>query len=292
MEALKIKNLTKLYTNDTGIKDISLTLAEKECLAIVGKSGSGKSTLIKTILNVIDYNRGQVYFYNTTLAKDYVGLMRVIGYLPDKPYSFPKETIAAFLKKVNAYYDQDYTSSFLAYLKEFNLNQNMKIANLSSGELQKLSLILAIFHKPKILFLDEPTNFLDTLTIHHLAKILKQLKYEGTAIFIASHSLNFVLELADKIYLLDNQSLRDIKDELVKRDYKKVNLSTTKELTYKDLNIPGIRSIKLENNLASFIYMGDLSYLLKKLASFTIEDLSLENPSIEEVLGGLYHDLS
>lgn len=291
MKSLIVKNITKLYDESHGIKDLSFELLEKECLAIIGKSGTGKSTLIKTILNILTLDKGSIKFYDTNLNDNYVDIMKIVGYLADKPINFPKTTIDKFIKVINDYYNQDYTNDILHYLDLFKLNKNSIMTSLSSGEIQKLSFILAIFHKPKILFLDEPTNFLDTNTIHLITRVLKELKYEGTSIIICSHSLDFVLDLADRIYLLDDFKLIDIKDKLLKKDYKKITLATNTPLTYKDLNIEGISNIKINDKVADFIYIGDLNYLLKKLSHFNLIDITLENPSIDEVLGGLLNVL-
>lgn len=288
---LEIKNLTKLYTSNKGIKDINLKLNEKECVAIIGKSGSGKSTLLKTILNIINKDSGEVYFYNEPLNKDYEAIMNIVGYLKDSPNDYPNLTIINFIKIVNRYYNLDYTNDILEYLDEFNLNKDNKISELSSGENQKLSLILALFYKPKILLLDEPTNHLDQITITKLQNILKKLKYEGTSILICSHSLNFILNLADRIYLLNDFKLIDIKDELLKKDYKKITITSNYNLTFKDLNIKGFNRLNIINNSANFIYSGDFNFLLKKLQSLDIIDLTIENPSVDDILGGLINGL-
>ena len=291
MYLLEIKNLTKLYTSNKGIKDINLKLNEKECVAIIGKSGSGKSTLLKTILNIINKDSGEVYFYNEPLNKDYEAIMNIVGYLKDSPNDYPNLTIINFIKIVNRYYNLDYTNDILEYLDEFNLNKDNKISELSSGENQKLSLILALFYKPKILLLDEPTNHLDQITITKLQNILKKLKYEGTSILICSHSLNFILNLADRIYLLNDFKLVDIKDELLKKDYKKITITSNYNLTFKDLNIKGFNRLNIINNSANFIYSGDFNFLLKKLQSLDIIDLTIENPSVDDILGGLINGL-
>ncbi len=291
MYPLEIKNLTKLYTSNKGIKDINLKLNEKECVAIIGKSGSGKSTLLKTILNIINKDSGEVYFYNEPLNKDYEAIMNIVGYLKDSPNDYPNLTIINFIKIVNRYYNLDYTNDILEYLDEFNLNKDNKISELSSGENQKLSLILALFYKPKILLLDEPTNHLDQITITKLQNILKKLKYEGTSILICSHSLNFILNLADRIYLLNDFKLIDIKDELLKKDYKKITITSNYNLTFKDLNIKGFNRLNIINNSANFIYSGDFNFLLKKLQSLDIIDLTIENPSVDDILGGLINGL-
>lgn len=291
MKNLIINNLSKMYNEQKGIKDINITLEDKRCMAILGKSGSGKSTLLKCIINELAVDTGKITILNGNLKDDYTNIMRDIGYLPDYPYNFPSIKIKDFIKTINKYYNLDYTLNITNYLKSFNLDINQNIYDLSSGEKQKLSLILAFFHKPKLLLLDEPTNFLDNNSIHTLTNILKQLKYEGTSIIIVSHSLNFTIDLADDIYLLNDNTILDIKNKIMKKDYKKVTIALKDMITYKDLNLKGLSNISLNNETASFIYAGDMTYLLKKLSNFNLLDIEIESPTIEEIIGGLLNDL-
>lgn len=291
MKNLIINNLSKMYNEQKGIKDINITLEDKRCMAILGKSGSGKSTLLKCIINELAVDTGKITILNGNLKDDYTNIMRDIGYLPDYPYNFPSIKIKDFIKTINKYYNLDYTLNITNYLKSFNLDINQNIYDLSSGEKQKLSLILAFFHKPKLLLLDEPTNFLDNNSIHTLTNILKQLKYEGTSIIIVSHSLNFTIDLADDIYLLNDNNILDIKNKIMKKDYKKVTIALKDMITYKDLNLKGLSNISLNNETASFIYAGEMTYLLKKLSNFNLLDIEIESPTIEEIIGGLLNDL-
>ena len=291
MKNLIINNLSKMYNEQKGIKDINITLEDKRCMAILGKSGSGKSTLLKCIINELAVDTGKITILNGNLKDDYTNIMRDIGYLPDYPYNFPSIKIKDFIKTINKYYNLDYTLNITNYLNSFNLDINQNIYDLSSGEKQKLSLILAFFHKPKLLLLDEPTNYLDNNSIHTLTNILKQLKYEGTSIIIVSHSLNFTIHLADDIYLLNNNTILDIKNKIMKKDYKKVTIALKDMITYKDLNLKGLSNISLNNETASFIYAGEMTYLLKKLSNFNLLDIEIESPTIEEIIGGLLNDL-
>lgn len=291
MKNLIINNLSKMYNEQKGIKNINITLEDRRCMAILGKSGSGKSTLLKCIINELAVDTGKITILNGNLKDDYTNIMRDIGYLPDYPYNFPSIKIKDFIKTINKYYNLDYTLNITNYLNLFNLDINQNIYDLSSGEKQKLSLILAFFHKPKLLLLDEPTNFLDNNSIHTLTNILKKLKYEGTSIIIVSHSLNFTIDLADDIYLLNDNTILDIKNKIMKKDYKKVTIALKDMITYKDLNLKGLSNISLNNETASFIYAGDITYLLKKLSNFNLLDIEIESPTIEEIIGGLLNDL-
>ena len=98
MKNLIINNLSKMYNEQKGIKDINITLEDKRCMAILGKSGSGKSTLLKCIINELAVDTGKITILNGNLKDDYTNIMRDIGYLPDYPYNFPSIKIKDFIK--------------------------------------------------------------------------------------------------------------------------------------------------------------------------------------------------
>lgn len=285
--ALKIQNLEKLYSKQNGIKNISLNIEEGQVCAFLGPSGSGKTTLIKSILNLLKPDKGNVFFYGEKLQNNYEDIMSIVGYLPDKSFSLPKLTAEDFLAYTNKFYPEDYQQERQSLAKFFNFDLNKKIAELSSGELQVLNLIYAFYHQPRLLFLDEPTNFLDTKTVDQLLTYLKRLKSKNTTIVICSHHMSFINKIADKIYLLKNGEITNLEKDNLKADYKKVSLILDKYLNYTDFDFKGISNLSIDNMAVNFIYSGELPFLLKKLATYPICDIAIEAPTIEEIIGDL-----
>ena len=289
-KALKVENLTKLYKENRGINDISFTLDEGMAVAFIGPSGSGKSTLIKTILELVERNNGKIQFFGKDLKHNYVDIMNIIGYLPDKQYDFTKRAID-MLTYTSKFYDLDALSEINYYADLFNVNLNKTLKEMSSGELQRVGLIEALYHKPKILFLDEPTSYLDAKSVQILLNVLLKLKENKVTIILASHELSFVHKIADEIYMLNDGKINLIDEALLKADYKKITVSLNGEVNIRKFQFKGIKFLNYEKNIVSFIYQGEINSLLKELHGLDILDLSIQNPSIDEIIGGLIDDL-
>ncbi len=287
---LEIENLTKMYNKEAGIKNVNLSLREGEVIGIVGPSGSGKSTLIKSILNYVNITDGKITLFDTDLHKNYEEIMSIIGYVPDDFIDFPDTTSKDLLNYCAKFYNGNYEKDIDKLSIIFDLNLNKKIFELSSGGKKKLNLIQAFFHNPKLLFLDEPTNFLDEFTINTLLNYLKRLKANYKSMLICSHELSFLNAICDDIYLLTDHNLIKLDRSIFKSNYKKVILKTSVYYEYKTFMIKGVDKLDMQDDTVSFIYKGDIAYLLKYLSSLNILDISILNPEASEILGSLYYD--
>ena len=147
--SLKINNLTKLYTNNKGIKDINLNLEEGSITTILGPSGAGKTTLLNALLNDQFKDKGSVSFYDYNLKDNYEDIMEMVGYLEDKLPTYPNLSLKEIFKNLNRYYNLDYYDNALKYLNMFNIDVNKKINELTSGEFKLINIIKALFHEPK-----------------------------------------------------------------------------------------------------------------------------------------------
>ena len=289
-KALKVENLTKLYKENRGINDISFTVDEGMTIGFIGPSGSGKSTLIKAMLDLITKTSGKVSYFGKSLDTDYVDIMNIIGYLPDKQYDFKNRAID-LLHYTSRFYDLNCDKEIEYYANYLNVNLNKTLKEMSSGELQKVGLIEALYHKPKILFLDEPTSYLDTKSIQIILEILLKLKQEHVTILISSHELSFIHKIADEIYMLNEGKINLIDKNLLKADYKKITIALDQEFNIKKFEFKGIKFLNYDKNVVSFIYQGDINKLLKEISGVSMTDISIQNPSIDEIIGGLIDDL-
>lgn len=207
---LKVCNLTIRYGKAAAVKDLSFELNEGEYVGIIGPNGSGKTTLINGILGLIEPTNGTIEFDKNIL----------IGYLPQKTVGnnkmFPakvKEIVTTgllFTKKGFKFYkrsDYDKVDSILKKLDIFDI-RNKKIGELSGGQVQKVLLARALVSSPKILILDEPTNYLDSKTRGELYQILKRLNIEdNVTILVVSHDLKTIGKYIDKVLYLETELL-------------------------------------------------------------------------------------
>ncbi len=283
--SLKINNLTKLYTNNKGIKDINLNLEEGSITTILGPSGAGKTTLLYALLNDQFKDKGSVSFYDYNLKDNYEDIMEMVGYLEDKLPTYPNLSLKEIFKNLNRYYNLDYYDNALKYLNMFNIDVNKKINELTSGEFKLINIIKALFHEPKLVFLDEATNNLDQKQINILKDILKRLKANDRTILLCSHNLSFTKDISDNIYLLKDMTLKNITSIIKENNYKKITLVLNEYVDYNNFKLKEISSLMIDNKLVSFLYKGNLKPLLKKIASLDIESLEINEPTILEIIG-------
>lgn len=217
--ALEVTGLRKEYKTFS-LKDISFSLEEGCIMGFIGPNGAGKSTTIKAILNQIRKDAGQIRLWGKDNIENEVELKNRIGVVLDEGYFYGhlsikkmKNIIAPFYKNWN---DQAYTH----YLKEFRLEEDKKISELSKGMRMKFAIALALSHQADLLIMDEPTSGLDPLVREELLEILQRLiQDEHKSVFFSTHITSDLEKVADYIILINDGRLilNEPKDELLDR---------------------------------------------------------------------------
>ncbi len=215
MNAVEVNNVTKIYPNSggeqvTALNNLSLSVEEGSIFGLLGANGAGKTTLIKALLGMISVNSGQLSILGEILPD--IKIRRQIGYLPEN-HKFPN-----YLKGIEALYffgelsgmsKKELDEPIKYYLERFKLvgASKRKIRTYSKGMLQRLGLIQAVIHNPKVIFLDEPTDGIDPIGRKEIRDFIFELKKEGKTIFINSHLLSEVEMICDKVAILDKGKL-------------------------------------------------------------------------------------
>ncbi len=286
---LEVKNLKKLYNNEVGIHDISFTINASEVIGFIGPNGSGKTTTIKTILKLLNKDSGKVLFFGKNIDKNFTDIMEFVGYLPSDEVAYENMTAASFLNYSASFYQIDYKDNIISLATRLNLDLNKKIKEMSLGNKKKVGLINALFHEPKVIILDEPTAGLDPLIQIELYKIIKEFKERGSSILLSSHNLNEVQNHCDHILIIkDGLIVQNFTPKEIKNSHKKVTLITKEKIDLKSLNIPEIKNLVANEDRIEFLFAGSANILLKKLNNLSIIDLTIENPSLEELFVHYY----
>jgi len=215
--ALETIKLTKKYTTETGIEKLSFSIKQGSILAYLGHNGAGKTTTIRTLLGLLKADSGDIkYFGNSynTYSIAFDKIRREIGVCFDKPGFYPNLSAIENLTLFAQLYSMD-NSEFITYtdylLERAELHgvKNKKIETYSSGMKQKLGIIRAIMHKPKLVFLDEPMNNLDPAARVLVRNTICDLsKKEGVSFFIASHDLREIEQIATDIIILEKGKIK------------------------------------------------------------------------------------
>lgn len=285
---LEIKNLTKYYGNILGVKNLSLKLKAGEIFGFIGPNGAGKSTTIRSIMNLINKNQGQIFINGEEFTKDNIKLKEIIGYLPSEIYLYEDFTVKEMLDYHEKFYKKDIHKRRCELVELLKLDEDKKIEELSLGNLKKLGIILSLMHEPKILILDEVTSGLDPIMQEVFFKILKQEKKKGTTIFYSTHILSEVTKICDRVGIIKNGELLKIENikDLQEKQSEYITI-TSKEIDKleKELNIT---TISKENNTIKFKNPYTPDELIKKLANYKIDYIRVEEATLESMFLDYY----
>ncbi len=206
---LEIKGLTKKYKNadKNAIEDINLTIENGDIYGFIGPNGAGKSTTIKCLVGIHSFEKGSIMLDGFSIKDNPIEFKHQISYVPDNPDLYEFLTGMEYINFVSNVYDEDVSKEDIINLaKKFNLENNLlePIRTYSHGMKQKIALIGALIHKPKLIVLDEPFVGLDPKAAFDLKEIIKELCQNGMMVFFSSHVLEVVEKFCNKIAIIKN----------------------------------------------------------------------------------------
>lgn len=206
---LEIKGLTKKYKNadKNAIEDINLTIENGDIYGFIGPNGAGKSTTIKCLVGIHSFEKGSIMLDGLSIKDNPIEFKHQISYVPDNPDLYEFLTGMEYINFVSNVYDEDVSKEDIINLaKKFNLENNLlePIRTYSHGMKQKIALIGALIHKPKLIVLDEPFIGLDPKAAFDLKEIIKELCQNGMMVFFSSHVLEVVEKFCNKIAIIKN----------------------------------------------------------------------------------------
>jgi ABC-2 type transport system ATP-binding protein len=224
MLALEISNLNKKYEHFQ-LRDVSFQLEKGYIMGFIGANGAGKTTTIKSILNLIRMDSGEIRLMGKTMAEHELELKQEIGYAFGDVNFYNRHTIKTLTNVIRKFYRNWDDTTYNKYLRKFNLMEDKKIAELSTGMKVKYSLTLALSHGAKILVLDEPTSGLDPVARDGLLDISRELVQDGEiSILFSTHITSDLEKCADYItYIHNGQIINSAEKEEFIDSYRLLN---------------------------------------------------------------------
>ena len=205
---LYINNFSKEYSKGKkAVDNISLTVNAGEIFGFIGHNGAGKTTTIKSIVGILEFSEGDILIDNKSIKKNPVECKKVMAYIPDNPDLYEALTGIQYLSFMADIYkvSKEQREKLIKYYGDkFELTKYLGdlISSYSHGMKQKLAVISALIHKPKLLILDEPFVGLDPKAAHTLKEIMREICNEGSAIFFSTHVLEVAEKLCDKLAII------------------------------------------------------------------------------------------
>ncbi len=227
---LKIENLTKKYpkSDRLAVDNISIELQPGEIFGFLGQNGAGKSTTIKCLTGILPFDGGTIEICGHDIVKDPIGAKMNMGYVPDNHSVYEKLTGREYVNYVADLYKvslADRTERFERYLDLFKLRYaaDRQIKAYSHGMKQKICIIAALIHEPKLWVLDEPMMGLDPQSTAEIIAHMREHCAKGNTVFFSSHNLDLVKKLCDRVAVINEGKLIDMFD-LKDNEQNKANL--------------------------------------------------------------------
>lgn len=215
---IEIKNLKKKYDDKFELGEIDIKIPKGVIVGLIGENGAGKTTLIKSMLNIIKIDGGEIRIFGKDYKKEEISIKEDIGVVLDNMF-FPEllnaKDINNSMKDIYKNWD---SKLYFYYLKEFNLPDNKSLKSMSKGMRKKLEIATALAHKPKLLILDEPTSGLDPIVRNEVLDIfLKFIEDEEHSILLSTHITSDLEHIADEIIFIDKgkKVLQKSRDEII-----------------------------------------------------------------------------
>lgn len=209
---LRIENLTKTYGEKMAVDNLSLHIAPGEIYGFIGHNGAGKTTTLKAVVGILQFDKGEVFIKGESIRKNPLACKQKIAYIPDNPDLYEFMTGIKFLNFIADIFgvpEEKRQERIRKYADLFEMTENLAqpIASYSHGMKQKLAIISAWIHEPKLIIMDEPFVGLDPKAAHILKQMMREICDEGGAIFFSTHVLEVAEKLCDKVAIIRNGQL-------------------------------------------------------------------------------------
>ena len=284
MSIIEVNNLTKYYGKARGIVDVSFKVDEGEIFGFIGPNGAGKSTTIRLFLSLIYPTSGEAKIFGKDCIKYGPEIRQDIGYLPSEVFYYEGMKVLELLKYSASFYKKDCTKRMYELSDLMELDLKRRIDDLSYGNKKKVGIVQGLLHSPKLIVLDEPTAGLDPLMQQNFFNLIREENQRGATVFFSSHILGEVQRLCSRVAIIKEGSIIKFQDirTLQEENYKKIRISAD-NLDEKAFSFDGISNLQRENGVLSFFFRGDINQITKTISGIKLSDVSIEEPTLEEI---------
>ena len=209
---LRIENLTKKYGDVKAVDDLTLHIAPGEIYGFIGHNGAGKTTTLKAVVGILNFDAGEIYVDGVSVKEKPIECKKALAYIPDNPDLYEFMTGIQYLNFVADIYgvaSEVRAERIRKYADVFEITDNLAqpLSAYSHGMKQKLAIISALIHEPKLIIMDEPFVGLDPKAAHLLKGIMREMCDSGCAIFFSTHVLEVAEKLCDKVAIIKGGKL-------------------------------------------------------------------------------------
>jgi beta-exotoxin I transport system ATP-binding protein len=285
------EHLTKSYGASRGIIDVSMTIEAGEVFGFLGPNGAGKTTTIRTLLDFIRPTSGRAAVLGMGTRASSVEIHRAVGYLPGEfaPYEhLTGREYLSFFAALRGGVDQGIVDTLAERLQS---DLSAKISSLSHGNKQKLGLIQAFMHQPKLLILDEPTQGLDPIMQQRFQSLVLDARAAGQTVFLSSHDLQEVERVCDRVGIIREGRLITVEDvgSLKARAVRMLEFHFASPVPADAFTgLPDVHDVEVHGDVMRCTVAGAMDPVVKVAARFEVVDLTSHEPSLEDIFLTFY----
>lgn len=287
--AIQTFDLTKTYGVNRGIRNINLAIEQGEIFGFLGPNGAGKSTTLRTLLNLMKPTSGRAEIFGVDVHQHPMDVLSRVGSLPTE-FTFDRGVTGRKLVRLFADFrglrDISFADEIAARL---DADLDRPIRKLSRGNKQKIGIVQAMFHRPDVILLDEPTGGLDPLVQESFIQLLTEAREAGQTVFFSSHVLSEIERIADHVGIIRDGEMVAVErpHDLTRKAHRRVHVRYAAPLADETLErlrrMHGVEKLAVSGTEISFTLHGDVNEAMRLVTAHAMESLDVERPSLEEI---------
>jgi ABC-2 type transport system ATP-binding protein len=289
--AIRTQRLTKRYGHRLGIEALDLEVSPGEIFGFIGPNGAGKTTTIRLLLDLLHPTSGTAAMLGLDAHRDSVAVRRSTGYLPGEfglDVRMSGRQLLAYFARLRG---MDGLGDAPQLADRLGIDLDVPMGRLSRGNRQKVGLVQALFHRPALLILDEPTTGLDPLVQDIFLQLLREARDEGRTVFLSSHVLSEVERVCDRVAIVRAAHLAALEttESLLEKRRKRVTLVFDRPVDAAGFAaLPGVSDVTAQGTTISLRLRDGIDAVVKLASRHTLLDMNVEHPTLDEVFMGYY----
>lgn len=290
MNVIETKNLTKYYGLSRGIIDLNLNVEEGDIFGFIGPNGAGKSTTIRILLGLIHKSSGEAYVFGKDVSAQAPEILEEIGYMPSEAQFYNRMKVKEVIELAAKLHRRDCKAQADRLCERLQLDCNKRVDELSLGNRKKVSIVCALQHNPRLAILDEPTSGLDPLMQKEFFDIITEHNKMGCTIFFSSHVLPEIQNYCKNAAIIKEGKLIRIAtvEELTAAKAKVVVMKNSNAIHLLRRKDGMISNLEKTQDGVRFLYKGGMKELVQELASEEFSDITITDPSLDEMFMHYY----
>jgi ABC-2 type transport system ATP-binding protein len=284
-KVIEIENLTKMYGNHVGVKDLNLAVRKSEIMGFLGPNGAGKTTTMRSCLALLAKTAGEITIFGLDSHRDAVAIREKTGYLPGEFGLISSVKVSSYLKYLLSLRGCGSTEKMVSLAERLELDLDRKTNELSKGNKLKVGIIQSMMADPDLIIMDEPTSGLDPLMKQEFYCILREEKKQGKTVFMSSHILADVERVCDRVAIIRKGQVKVVEEiqALQEKTGKVLEVEFGDPFTIDEFKLEGVSEIRQDNGRITLTIHENLDGVIEAVSKHRILNMNLKTYSLEQL---------